>query len=166
MMAMSFDFSQIRSVARGEVNGSLRFLATAFGAAAAWIAVSRLSDMSASASSTLALQEERYNSLTVLAAEYKNAAPSSVSRGMDAMTAFTQVSSRINLGSRVGRVVPTSDGKCSVEISRLYAEELTDMVRELSNRGMRVLSAQIRALPAGQERLFSLEALIGADSQP
>jgi hypothetical protein len=62
------------------------------------------------------------------------------------------------------RSVPATDGKkCTIEINRLYAEELTDMVRELSARGVRVISAEIRALPAGEERLFTLTAVIGTE---
>jgi hypothetical protein len=157
----NFDFNQIRSVLRGEVNGSIRFLASALCAAGVWLAVNWLSGLSASASSTLALQEERYVTLSSLAAEYKTIAPaSSASRGdVNAIVVFNEVSGQLNLGVRVGKISPTPDGRrFSVDISRLYAEELTDIVRELSARGVRLVSAQIRALPAGQERLFSLEA--------
>ena len=84
---------------------------------------------------------------------------------MDVVTAFTQVSAQIELGSRVSRLAPTPDGRrCSVEINRLYAEELVDMVRELAARGVRVISAEIRALPAGQERLFTLAAVIETEA--
>ena len=51
-----------------------------------------------------------------------------------------------------------------MEINRLYAEELVDMVRELAARGVRVTSAEVRALPAGQERLFTLTAVIETEA--
>jgi hypothetical protein len=160
-MMMDFDFNQIRAVMRGEVNGSIRFLAAAFCAAGVWLAVNWLSGLSASASSTLALQQERYRALSSLAAEYKALAPaSSASRGdVNAIVVFNEVSSQLNLGVRVGKINPAPDGKrFSVDINRLYSEELTDIVRELSVRGIRVISAVIRALPAGSERLFTLDA--------
>lgn len=164
-MAMNFDVNQIRSVMRGEVNGSVRFLLLAFCAAAVWIGSYWLSGMSRSALSTQDLQQKRYNDLTVEAERYKllSAGGSSADSGnADAMMAFTQVSAQIELGARVTRLVPSSDGRrCSVEVSRLYAEELTAMVRGLAARGMIVISAEIRALPAGDERLFSLTAVIG-----
>jgi hypothetical protein len=160
-MTMNFDFNQIRAVMRGEVNGSIRFMVSAFCAAGVWLAVDWLSDLSSSASSTLALQQERYGTLSSLAAEYKVLAPaSSVSRSdVNAIVIFNEVSGQLNLGVRVGKITPAPDGKrFSVDISRLYSEELTDVVRELSARGVRVVSATVRALPAGNERLFALEA--------
>ncbi|GHV39721.1 hypothetical protein FACS1894187_20000 [Synergistales bacterium] len=166
---MKFDINKIRSVLRGEVNGSVRFLLMSFAAAFVWVASWYLSGMYASAHSSFALQRERYNTLSVLAAEYKAAAPSASAAGSvrrtDAMAVFTQVSNEVSLGIRVTRIVPSPDRRrCSVEIGRIYAEELTDLIRGLSERGMRVVSARLRALPAGQERLFSLEADIEAVS--
>jgi hypothetical protein len=146
---------------RGEVNGSVRFLVSAFCAAGVWLAANWLSGLSASASSTLVLQQERHVTLSSLAAEYKTLASASpASRGdVNAIVIFNEVSGQLNLGARVGKINPAPDGKrFSVDIGRLYSEELTDIVRELSARGVRVISATIRALPAGNERLFSLEA--------
>jgi hypothetical protein len=164
----NFNFNKIRSITRGEVNGSARFLVAASCAAAAWIAAGRLSDMAKSASSSLTLQETRYHTLSQLAAEYKGLVsdPSAPNAdGVDVMTTFTRVSAQIELGGRVGRIAPTPDGKrCTVEINRLYAEELTEMVRALAARGVRVISAEIRALPAGKDRLFTVNAVIGTEA--
>jgi hypothetical protein len=164
---MNIDINQIRSVTRGEVNGSVGFLVAAFCAAAVWLSVSWLSDMAKSASSALALQQTRYQTLSQLATEYKALASGSLAsrEETDLVTAFTQVSAQIELGSRLARLAPTPDGRrCSVEINRLYAEELVDMVRELAARGVRVASAEVRALPAGQERLFTLTAVIETEA--
>ncbi len=163
---MNFDINKVRSVIRGEVNGSVRFLVFSFCAAAVWIAVMWLSDSASSVSSTLSLQQGRYNTLLQLAAEYRLLAPAAKAGGTntDVMTAFTEVSSRLTFGERVSRIVPTPDGRSlSIEVNRLYAEELTEMVDELAIRGIRVNSAEIRALPAGTERLFSLTAVIGSE---
>ncbi|GHV48222.1 hypothetical protein FACS1894204_12350 [Synergistales bacterium] len=166
---MKFDLNKIRSVLRGEVNGSVCFLVLALAAAFVWVASWYLSGMYASAASSFALQQERYSTLSLLAAEYKAAAPSAAAansaRRMDAMAAFTQVSNEVNLGVRVSRIVPSPDRRrCSVEVGRIYAEELTELIHGLSERGMRIVSARLRALPAGKERLFSLEADIEAIS--
>ena len=163
---MNFDINKARAVIRGEVNGSVRFLVFSLCAAAVWIVVTWLSDMGHSALSTLSLQQGRYNTLSQLAAEYKLLAPAAKAggAGTDVMTAFTEVSSQLTFGERVSRIVPTPDGRSlSIEVNRLYAEELTEMVGELAIRGIRVISAEIRALPAGTERLFSLTAVIGSE---
>ena len=66
----------------------------------------------------------------------------------------------MELGSRVNRITP--DGKNqSVEINRLYADELTELENLLSSRGVKFLAVELRALPSGQQRLFSLNAVIG-----
>ncbi|MDR1379305.1 MAG: type II secretion system protein M [Synergistaceae bacterium] len=167
---MNFDlnFNKIRSIIRGEVNGSARFLVVTFCAAASWIAASWFSDMSKNASLSLTQQETRYQTLSQLAAEYKSLAsdPSDVNtNAVDVMTTFTRVSAQVELGSRVTRIAPAPDGRrCTVEINRLYAEEMTEIVRALAARGIRVISAEIRALPAGEERLFSLYAVIGTEA--
>ena len=165
-MAMNFDVNQIRYITRGEVNGSARFLALALCAVAAWLGSSWLSGMAGSASSRLALSQTRYAELEQLAAEYKSLAPAGALTGeIDVMTVFTQVSARIELGSRVTRLSPMPDGqRCFVEINRLYAEELTDMVRELDARGIKVFNAEISTIPVRDERLFRVSFTIGTEA--
>ena len=165
-MMMNFDVNKIRDIMRGEVNGSKRFLAIVLCAAAVWVGASWLSGMAGSASSSFALSQTRYAELHRLAAEFKALAPVAASAGgMDVMTAFAQVSARVELAGRVTRISPTPDGqRCFVEINRMYAEELTEMVRELSVRGVRVLSAEIFAVPAGSDRLFRLNITIGTEA--
>ena len=151
---------------RGEVNGSVRFLALVLCAAGAWLGSSWLSGMARSASSSLTLYQARYAELNQLAAEYSVLAPASALSGeVDVMTAFTQVSARIELGSRVSRISPMLDGKrCFVEINRMYAEELVEMVRELALRGVKVITAEIFTIPVGDERLFRLSFTIGTEA--
>ena len=165
-MAMNFDANKIRYIMQGEVSGSVRFLALVLCAAGAWIGSSWLSGMAKSASSSLALYQARYVELNQLAAEYKDLASVSASQGeADVMTVFTQVSARIELGSRVSRISPMPDGKrCVVEINRIYAEELTDMISELAVRGVKVITAEIFTIPVGDERLFRLSFTIGTEA--
>ena len=165
-MAMNFDVNKIRYITRGEVNGSVRFLALVLCAAGVWIGAFWLSGMARSASSSLALSQARYAELHRLAAEYKALAPVSAPDGeTDVMMIFAQVSARIELGGRVSRISPTPDGqRCFVEINRMYAEELAEMVRELALRGVKVLSAEIFTIPAGNERLFRLNVTIGTET--
>ena len=82
------------------------------------------------------------------------------SRNVDVASVFAQVSERMQLGSRVNRITPDGRNQ-SVEINRLYAEELAELMRNLASRGVTFKSAEIRALPAGSERLFTVNAIIG-----
>jgi len=165
-MAMNFDVNKIRYITRGEVNGSVRFLALILCAAGVWIASSWFSGMAKSASSSYTLSQTRYVELNQLAAEYKLLAPASMPKGeVDVTTVFTQVSTMIELRSRVNSISPMPDGKrCFVEITRMYAEELTNMVHELSVRGVKVIAAEISTIPAGDERLFNLKVTIGTET--
>ena len=152
----------VRSVVRGEVAGSVRLVAFVLLALAVWVAVSWTADWTAESASSLAVQEGRYRTLVALAEEYRALAPDAGSgtEAVDVPTVFTQVSERMSLGSRVNRIAPDGRNQ-SIEVNRLYAEELTELVRELAARGVHFLSSEIRALPAGQERLFTVSAIIG-----
>ena len=165
-MAMNFDVNKIRYITRGEVNGSIRFLALVLCAAGVWIGSSWLSGMAKSASSSLSLSQTRYAELNRLSNEYKALAPAGAVGGeVDVMTAFAQVSARIELAGRVSRISPMPDGKrCFVEINRMYAEELVEMVDELAVRGVRVISAEIFTIPVRDERLFRLNVTIGTET--
>ena len=165
-MAMNFDVNKIRYITRGEVNGSVRFLVTAMCAAAVWMGAYWFSGMAAGASSSLALYQARYAELNQLAAEYKSLTPALTPAGeVDVVTVFAQVSARIELGSRVTRISPMPGGtRCFVEVNRLYAEELTGLLRELEIRGVKVVSAEIFTIPVGAERLFRLSFTIGAET--
>ena len=165
-MAFNFDvgLNHARSVLRGEVGGSVRFLVLLVSALSVWVGASWVSSLAEETASTLAGQEGRYRTLHALAAEYRALAPASGSANggaVDVPTVFAQVSERMALGARVNRITP--DGKNhSIEVNRLYAPELAELIRELALRGVAFLSAEVRALPAGNERLFTVSAIIGA----
>lgn len=162
MAVLNFDLNNVRSVLRGEVAGSARLVVLIILTLGVGVALSTVLNWTGEASSALATQERRYRTLTALAAEYRAKAPlaRNVQEDVDVPTVFTQVSERMGLGSRVNRISPDGRNQ-SVEINRLYAEELTELERELAARGVRFISAEIRALPAGEERLFTVSAIIG-----
>lgn len=155
-----------RSVLRGEAAGSVRFLAAAMLAMAVWVGVSLMQMFTAPAVSARSVQEGRFRTLSMLADEYRTLSKdgTAAKRGdVDVPTVFAQVSERMELGTRVNRISPDGRNQ-SVEINRLYAEELTELERQLASRGVRFMSAEIRALPSGGERLFTVSAIIGPES--
>ena len=163
-MALNIDqvINSARSVMRGEAPGSVRFLAAGLLALTVWTGVITVRNMTSQRLSALNIQNSRLNTLLRLGNEYKTLAPRSQasSRSVDVPSVFAQVSERMGLGNRVNRITP--DGRnLSVEINRLYDEELAELQRQLSSGGVRFISAELRALPVGQERLFTLSAIIG-----
>ena len=163
-MAVNFDsaVSSVRSVLRGEAAGSVKFLAAGLLALTVWTGVVTVNNWTAQSVSTLTAQQGRFRTLLVLGDEYKSLAPTSRSSSgnVDVAAVFAQVSEQMQLGSRVNRISPDGRNQ-SVEINRLYAEEFAELQRQLASRGVRFIAAELRALPAGNERLFTVSAIIG-----
>ena len=163
-MAVNFDsaVSSVRSVLRGEAAGSVKFLAAGLLALTVWTGVVTVNNWAAQSVSTLTAQQGRFRTLLVLGDEYKSLAPTSRSSSgnVDVAAVFAQVSEQMQLGSRVNRISPDGRNQ-SVEINRLYAEEFAELQRQLASRGVRFIAAELRALPAGNERLFTVSAIIG-----
>ena len=153
----------IRSVLRGEAAGSVKFVAAVSIMLILAVAVMTVSDWTSQARTSLASQQGRLRTLLLLGDEYKSLAPSSTNarnENVDVAAVFAQVSENMELGSRVNRITPDGRNQ-SVEINRLYADELTELQRQLVSRGVRFIAAELRALPAGRERLFTVSAIIG-----
>ena len=153
-----------RSVLRGEASGSVRFLAAALFALIIWAGVMTVSGWTAQSEASLNSQYGRLHTLLMLGDEYKQLAPNARTESnvgnTDVASVFAQVSERMQLGNRVNRISPDGRNQ-SVEINRLYAEEFSELQRHLASRGVKFISAELRALPAGNERLFTVTAIIG-----
>ncbi|MBQ7569451.1 MAG: hypothetical protein IJP56_08840 [Synergistaceae bacterium] len=168
-MALNFDntMNNARSIIRGEAVGSPRLLIITIIALCCWVGVSFINNQVNTSNMTLSNQENRYRTLTGLAAEYSELAPlraankdNNKSGNVDVPAVFAQISEEMQLGTRVNRIAPDGRNQ-SVEINRLYADELADLERKLAAAGVFFKSAEVRALPAGYERLFTISAIIG-----
>ena len=154
----------LRNILRGEVSGSVGLVAFVLLSLVIWFSVWTLHGWNAQSQAALTSQKGRLNTLFLLGNEYKSLSPSESSRSgknVDVATVFAQVSENMQLGSRVNRIAPDGRNQ-SVEINRLYDEELAELQKQLSSRGVSIIAAELRALPAGEERLFTLSAIIGA----
>lgn len=164
-MAVNFDslVNNVRSVLRGEAAGSVKFVAVGLLALTVWTGVLTVNNWTAQSMRTLATQQGRFSTLLVLGNEFKTIAPASreaTNGNVDVAAVFASVSEKMALGNRVNRISPDGRNQ-AVEINRLYAEELAELQRELASRGVRFIAAELRALPAGSERLFTVSAIIG-----
>ena len=165
-MALNFDsaLNNARSVIRGEAQGSVKFLAAALLMLSIWVGVSLVHGWNKQSQINLNTQQGRWRTLLMLGDEYKALAPSAKTGGtngnIDVASVFAQVSERMQLGNRVNRISPDGRNQ-AVEINRLYAEEFADLQKQLASRGVRFIAVELRALPAGNERLFTVTAIIG-----
>jgi len=152
----------LRSILRGEISGSVKLVALSLIALLLWFTVWTLHGINTDSENSLTSQQGRFRTLLLLGDEYKRLSPTQrrSTDNVDVATVFAQVSETLSLGSRVNRITPDGRNQ-SVEINRLYAEELADMQRQLMSRGVKFIAAEIRALPAGKERLFTISAIIG-----
>ena len=165
MMSANIDaaISSAGAVMHGEVRGSAKFVLSCLAMLVVWFMVWTLSDWNDSERTRLNSLQGRFRTLLLLGEEYKGIQPSAsqtTAGNVDVAVVFAQVSENMSLGSRVNRITPDGRNQ-SVEINRLYAEELADLQKQLASRGVRVIAAEIRALPAGRERLFTVSAIIG-----
>lgn len=153
-----------KTVFRGEAPGSIKFIVVLLLTLIIWVGVMSVNGWTAQAQTGLNTQQSRWKTLLSLADEYKAIAPTSdnnnASQNIDVPAVFAQVSERMQLGSRVNRITPDGRNQ-SIEINRLYAEELAEFQTLLAARGVRILAMELRALPAGRERLMTVTAIIG-----
>ncbi len=162
-MALNFDvlFNSTQSVLRGEITGAVKFITSCLLMLIVWAGVLTVDGWNSQEITRLNAQQGRFHTLLLLGAEYKSLSPSSQqTQNVDVAAVFAQVSENMSLGSRVNRITPDGRNQ-SVEINRLYAEELADLQKQLASRGVKFIAAEIRALPAGSERLFTVSAIIG-----
>ena len=163
-MAVNLDaaLGSVQSILRGEAPGAVRLLVLSLITLTVWTGVFLLKDSTASAERSRTSQESRFHTLLLLGSEYKALTPATRFRteNADVASVFAQVSERMELGSRVNRVAPDGRNQ-AVEINRLYADELTTLQGQLASRGVRFIAVELRALPAGSERLFTVSAIIG-----
>ena len=164
-MALSVDtlISSARTVLRGEAAGSAKLVAALLMLLVMLAGIFTVNGWNIQERTSLASQQGRFRTLLLLSDEYKSLNPSASntpSQNVDVAAVFAQVSENMSLGSRVNRITPDGRNQ-SVEINRLYAEELADLQKQLASRGVRFIAAEIRALPAGKERLFTVSAIIG-----
>ena len=152
-----------KSVFRGEAPGSIKFIAVLIATLVIWVGVMTVNGWTDQAQTGLNTQQSRWKTLLMLADEYKAVAPSgnnNINQNVDVPVVFAQVSEKMKLGSRVNRITPDGRNQ-SVEINRLYAEELAELQKLLAERGVKFIAMELRALPAGRERLMTVTAIIG-----
>lgn len=156
--------SGARTILRGEAAGSTKLVALALMLMVIVFGILTVNAWNVQERINLNSQQGRLHTLLMLSEEYKSLKPSSRSTqpqgNVDVAGVFAQVSESMALGNRVNRITPDGRNQ-SVEINRLYAEELAELQKRLATRGVRFIAAEIRALPAGKERLFTISAIIG-----
>ena len=52
----------------------------------------------------------------------------------------------------------------SVQFDRVYAEQFATFIQEIRKKGLKIVSAELKAFSVGKERLFSVSLIIGGEA--
>ena len=157
------DMRMIRSVINGEIPGARKTLIFIFIALFVWTAGMYFSSRAARIEMSYNFQQGRLVTLNELAVQYKQIAgergSSIKTAAEDLIPVFSQIVEEAGMRDRLLNISPTIRG-VSVQMDRLYAEDLVTLLEELNKYGIRVLSSELRALPFQNRRLFLLQAVL------
>lgn len=162
-----FDLRTLRSIINGEVAGSRKVMIFIFLSLIFWVAGIYFSSLSARSEQSLTLQQGRWSTLNELAAEYRQfSGGGSSGRKTDAadiVPVFSQIVEEAGMRDKLLQISPVARG-VSVQMDRLYIEELVSLLRGMASFGIRVNSSELRALPfQDNNRLFSFFAILGVE---
>jgi hypothetical protein len=152
------DMRMIHSVINGEIPGARKTLIFIFAAVLIWIIGMIYSSNAARTEQLYRFQQGRLVTLNELAAQYRQLLGDSsgriVTAAGDLIPVFSQIVEEAGLSDRLQQISPVTRG-ISVQMDRLYAEDLVTLLNGLNKHGIRIITSELRALPFQDKRLFS-----------
>jgi hypothetical protein len=127
-----------------------------------WMTALNLSGEVEALRSRMALQEDRFRRLAQVVRSYRNE-PHQETAPVPTGDILSSLSSLIDQVGIKDRLVQLSTGStgATLQLERLYGEELATLLQELERRGLPLLSAELRSVPYGEARLFACSLLVG-----
>ena len=160
------DMRMVRSFINGEIPGARKTIFFIFISIFLWIAWAYYSSNASRIEQSYKLQQGRLVTLNELAVQYKQLlgerSAGEKTAAEDLIPVFSQIVEEAGMRDRLLQISPVSRG-ISVQMDRLYAEDLVALLNGLNKYGIRVLSSQLRALPFQDKRLFSFYAVLGVE---
>lgn len=77
----------------------------------------------------------------------------------DELTVVTEIIERLGLREKVVQIGSAQKG-VSVQVDGLYRDEFENLLAELSKKGISIKSAELRALPVKEERLWNVNLVL------
>ncbi len=95
---------------------------------------------------------------------YKSSAPKGSASQVqtfqgDPLSVLSEIVDTLGLRDRMVQLQSNVSG-ISLQLERVYGEELADFLLTLDSRGLRIRTAEIRALPVENERMLSITLLL------
>jgi hypothetical protein len=154
------NFSEIR-----EMPDARRLFRLTALAAAVWIAAAllllRVADINVRLNESLKSQDGIINAASVYRSFPKGDAARQSASDEDPISVITGVVETLGIGERL-QIRSDSSG-ISLQFDRLYGSELREFLSTMESRGMRVRTAEIKALPSGEQRLLGVAMQMGRD---
>ena len=106
------------------------------------------------------------NTIIQLGSQYRahGASEGASTKEGDELTVVTEIIEKMGLRDKVVQIGSAQKG-VSVQIDGLYKDEFEGLLSELTKRGLSIKSAELRALPVKEERLWNVNlVLAGVES--
>lgn len=162
-----FDMSMIRSVIKGEIPGARKTMSFMIAAVILWVAGLYYSSSTKTMEQSYRIQQGRLVILNELAEQYKQLLKNSNDRTKtakeDLITVFSQIAEEAGMRDRLIQISSISRG-ISIQMERLYAEDLVTILNGLTRHGIRVYASDLRAMPYLDKRLFSFSATLEVEN--
>jgi hypothetical protein len=161
------DITMVRSIIKGEIPGARKTLFFIFAALSLWIAGLYFSSNIARMEQTYKIQQGRLVILNELAVQYNQLlqyrSDNIKTEAVDLIPVFSQIVEEAGMRDRFIQIATVSR-RVTVQMERLYAEDLVTILNGLSKHGIRVYTAELRALPFQDKRLFRFEATLEVEN--
>jgi|GEM_PF-2217100 len=157
----------LRSIIKGEIPGARKTLFFVIATFSIWVTGIYFSSNATSMEQAYEYQQGRFVILSELADQYNQLLAEQggnikTSAG-DLIPVFSQIVEEAGMRDRLIQISALSRG-ISVNMERLYAEDLVTILNGLDKYGIRVYLTDLRALPYQDKRLFSFTASLEVKS--
>lgn len=145
--------------------GLKRLLSVAFLCIASWGCYFYLSEGGINDANAVVVQKRRFETLLRLSQEYIAIGGGTQARvaAEDPITAISRAMDSVGLKENLVQLSQTTKG-ASVQFDRVYAEQFATFIQEIRKKGLKIVSAELKAFPVGKERLFSVSLIIGGEA--
>jgi len=162
-----FDMSMIRSIIKGEIPGARKTMSFVIVAVILWITGLYYSSSTTRMEQTYKSQQGKLVTLNELAVQYKqlltNSSDNMKTARDDLIPVFSQIVEDAGMRDRLIQISSVSRG-ISVQMERLYAEDLVTIINGLTKFGIRVNNSDLRAMPYQDKRLFVFNAVLEVEN--
>jgi hypothetical protein len=167
MNRIDIDLRMLRSIINGEIPGARRTILFLLAAIIIWFTGMYYSSGTTRLEQTYRLQQGRLVTLNELAVQYRqlivDTSGNIKTATDDLMPVFSQIVEGAGLRDRLIQISLASRG-VTVQMERLYAEDLIKILNELTRHGIRVYASELRAMPYQDNRLFVFTATLEVES--